>query len=64
MDEVPTVDGLVRYICAFCSTSTEDEPRYALLDARWAYSEASQALGAHTMCLRAAVHASIPLAIE
>jgi hypothetical protein len=64
MDEVATVDGLVRYVCAFCNNPTDDEPRYALLTVKWAFSEASQGLGAHTSCLRAAVHPSIPLAIE
>lgn len=64
MDEVATVDGMVIYICAFCNRSTDDEPRYALLTVQWSFSVASQSLGAHTACLRSAVHPSIPLAIE
>lgn len=58
------MDGLVRYVCAFCAKPTDDEPRYALLTVQWAFSNATQGLGAHTACLRAAVDASVPLAIE
>lgn len=64
MSEVPKVDGLVRFVCAFCNKSTDDDPRYAQLNVAWAFSEATQGLGAHVACLRAAVHDSIPLAIE
>ena len=64
MDEVPTVDGLVRFVCAFCNGGTEDDPQYALIDVRWAFSGAAQSLGAHAACLRSSVHKSIPLAVD
>lgn len=54
----------VRYICAFCNQSTHDDPRYVHLSLDWPHSGESQSLGAHTACLRAAVHESIPLANE
>jgi len=57
-------DPQVRYICAFCNQTTNDDPRYAQVDVWWPDSIESQTLGAHTACLRAAVHSSIPLAVE
>jgi len=54
----------VRYVCAFCSQPTDDDPRYAQLDLWWPLSGESQSLGAHAACLRAAVQRSIPLAVE
>jgi len=64
MEEVPTIGAFVRYLCAFCSQPTDDDPLYVHVSLDWPYSGESQALGAHTSCLRAAVHESIPLAAE
>jgi hypothetical protein len=54
----------VRYVCAFCSEATDDDPQYAHLALDWPCSGESQALGAHAACLRMAIHPSIPLAVE
>lgn len=64
MEDVPRVGESVRYICAFCNKGTDEDPQYAHLTLDWPYSGESQALGAHTACLRAAVHQSIELAVE
>lgn len=64
MEDVPTVGGFVRYICAFCAQPTDDDPRYAHLSVDWPHSGESQGLGAHGACLRDAIHRSIPLAVE
>ena len=57
-------DAPERYICAFCNQPTDDDPRYVQVDVTWPDSIESQSLGAHTACLRAAIHDSIPLAVE
>lgn len=64
MQEVPKVGEFVRYVCAFCSEGTDDDPQYAHLTLDWPYSGESQALGVHAVCLRAAVHESIPLVVD
>jgi len=64
VDEIQRAGEFVRYICAFCNQATDDDPRYAHLQIDWPYSGESQALGAHAACLRAAVDASIPIAVE
>jgi hypothetical protein len=64
VDDIPTAGEFVRYLCAFCNQATDDDPRYAHVTLDWPYSGESQALGAHAACLRAAVHRSIPLAVE
>lgn len=53
-----------RYICALCNRPTDDDRLYVLVALTWPYTGESQSLGAHTACLRQAVHASIPLAQE
>lgn len=64
MDEAKSVNGFVQYICAFCNEKTDDDPRYVHLSIDWPLTGESQVLGAHAACLRAAVHASMPLAQE
>ncbi len=56
--------SIEQFICAFCNANTDEDPNYVRLDLSWRFSEARQSLGAYNACLRAAVLASIPLAIE
>lgn len=64
VEEIPMVGQIVRYVCAFCNLATDEDPLYVYLGLHWPYSGESQGLGAHLTCLRAAVHPSIPLAVE
>ena len=64
MEEVPYTPEFVQFVCAFCNERTGDDPGYAAIEVEWPLVGGSQALGAHGACLRAAVHASIPLAHE
>jgi hypothetical protein len=54
-------DSAERFVCAFCGEDTDSAQDYVRMDLSWPTSRASQSLGAHGACLRAAIQPGMPL---